>query len=149
MELLINNKRQNVDVEPSTSLLTTLRDYLDLTGSKYGCGEGVCGACTVLVDGVPTRSCITPVASLLNKQITTVEGLEQGGKLHPVQQAFLEVDVFQCAYCAPGMIMSSVALLEKTPDPTEEQITAFMNGNICRCGTYPRIVQAIRSVAST
>lgn len=149
MELNINNKRHNVDVEPSASLLTTLRDYLDLTGSKYGCGEGVCGACTVLVDGVPTRSCITPVSSLLHKQITTIEGLEKDGKLHPVQQAFLDVDAFQCAYCAPGMVMSSVALLEKYPDPTKEQITSFMNGNICRCGTYPRIVQAIESITST
>ena len=149
MELNVNNEMHTVDVEPSASLLTTLRDYLDLTGSKYGCGEGVCGACTVLVDGVPTRSCITPVSSLLHKRITTIEGLEHDGKLHPVQQAFLDVDVFQCAYCAPGMIMSAVALLEKNPDPTPGQINASMNGNICRCGTYPLIVRAIESVTST
>ena len=149
MELNINNERHNVDVEPSASLLTTLRDYLDLTGSKYGCGEGVCGACTVLVDGVPTRSCITPVSTLLHKKITTIEGLERDGKLHPVQQSFVDVDAFQCAYCAPGMIMSAVALLEKHPDPTEGQIKASMNGNICRCGTYPLIVHAIERVTST
>lgn len=149
MELNVNNKKHHVDVEPSASLLTTLRDYLDLTGSKYGCGEGVCGACTVLVDGVPTRSCITPVSSLLHKEITTIEGLEHDGKLHPVQQAFLDVDAFQCAYCAPGMIMSAVALLQKHNDPTPDQINASMNGNICRCGTYPLIVKAIESVTST
>jgi isoquinoline 1-oxidoreductase subunit alpha len=147
MELNINNEMRSVDVEPSASLLSTLRDYLDLTGSKYGCGEGVCGACTVLVDGVPTRSCITPVARLINKQITTIEGLEKDGKLHRVQDAFLEVDVFQCAYCASGMIMSSVALLENTPHPSDHQIRDFMNGNVCRCGTYPRIMEAIKNAA--
>lgn len=149
MELSINGKAYNVEAEPYTSLLTVLRDYLDLTGSKYGCGEGACGACTVLVDGVPTRSCITPVARLLNKDIITIEGLQENGKLHAVQEAFLDVDVFQCAYCASGMIMSSVALLEKTPDPSDEQIKDFMNGNVCRCGTYPRILEAIKRAAST
>lgn len=149
MELNINNKTYTVDVEPTASLLTALRDYLDLTGTKYGCGEGACGACTVLVDGQPTRSCITPLSSLMHKRITTIEGIAHNGKLHPVQQAFIDADAFQCAYCAPGMVMAAAALLEKNAEPTEEQIRNFMNGNICRCGTYPRIVRAIRSITTT
>jgi aerobic-type carbon monoxide dehydrogenase small subunit (CoxS/CutS family) len=149
MELNINNKTYSVDVEPTASLLTVLRDYLDLTGTKYGCGEGACGACTVLVDGQPTRSCITPISSLIHKRITTIEGLGSDGKLHPVQQAFIDNDAFQCAYCAPGMVMTAVALLQRYPNPTDEQIRNFMNGNICRCGTYPRIVRAIKSAQTT
>ncbi|HEY8512635.1 MAG TPA: (2Fe-2S)-binding protein [Cyclobacteriaceae bacterium] len=149
MELNINNKTYSVDVEPTASLLTVLRDYLDLTGAKYGCGEGACGACTVLVDGQPARSCITPISSLIHKRITTIEGLTSDGKLHPVQQAFIDNDAFQCAYCASGMVMTAVALLERYSSPTDEQIRNFMNGNICRCGTYPRIVRAIKSVKTT
>lgn len=147
MELLVNNKKYDVDLHPGESLLTVLRDRLDLTGSKYGCGEGSCGACTVLVDGKATRSCIIPAEQAAGKTITTVEGLQKNGKLHPVQQAFLNVDVFQCAYCAPGMIMSAVSLLEENPHPSPAQITQAMQGNICRCGTYPRIVEAIQEAS--
>ena len=138
-----------MDVDPATSLLTVLREYLDLTGSKYGCGEGACGACTVLLNGTPTRSCITSVKSAEQKEVVTIEGLEQNGKLHPVQEAFLKVDVFQCSYCASGMLMSAVALLKKNPSPDDKAIVDFMNGNVCRCGTYPRIVDAIKEAATT
>lgn len=147
MELLVNNKKYDVDLHPGESLLNVLRDRLDLTGSKYGCGEGSCGACTVLVNGKATRSCIIPAEQAAGKTITTVEGLQKNGKLHPVQQAFLNVDVFQCAYCAPGMIMSAVSLLEENPHPSPAQITQAMQGNICRCGTYPRIVEAIQEAS--
>ena len=147
IELRINSARHRVDVEPDRSLLSILRDDLDLTGAKYGCGEGQCGACTVLIDGKATRSCITAVSAAAGKQITTIEGLEKGGRLHPVQEAFLEVGALQCGYCTPGMIMSSVALLVKTPDPTADEISRLMEGNVCRCGTYPRIVDAISKAA--
>ena len=147
MELDVNNKKHHVEADPATSLLVALRDKLGLTGSKYGCGEGACGACKVLIDGTPTPSCITRIGGLENKKITTIEGLAQNGKLHPVQEAFLDVDVFQCAYCASGMIISSVALLEQHPSPDEKTITNYMNGHICRCGTYPRIVKAIKEAA--
>ena len=140
----VNGARHEVTAEPDTPLLTVLRDDLSLTGSKYGCGEGVCGACTVLIDGKPVRSCITPLSATAEKEITTIEGLEKNGNLHPVQQAFLQADPFQCAYCASGMIMSSVALLKSNPSPTESDIIKAMNGNICRCGTYPHIVKAIQ-----
>ena len=135
-------------VAGKASLLVVLRNYLDLTGSKYGCGEGACGACTVLIDGKATRSCITDAASVSGKKITTIEGLEQNGKLHPVQTAFLNADVFQCAYCAPGMIMSAVSLLQKNSNPSEQEIMKSMQGNICRCGTYPRIIQAIKEAST-
>ena len=124
-----------------------LRDRLELTGSKYGCGEGSCGACTVLIDGKGVRSCILPASNASGKAITTIEGLEKNGSLHPVQQAFLKVDVFQCAYCAPGMIMSAVSLLETNPHPSREEIVQAMQGNICRCGTYPRAVKAIQEAS--
>lgn len=148
MELLINNKTYTVDVAADESLLSVLRNKLSLTGSKYGCGEGACGACTVLINGVAARSCITRVSHAVGKKITTIEGLAQNGTLHPVQQACLEVDVFQCAYCAPGMIMSAVSLLTKNPKPSEQEITQSMQGNVCRCGTYPRIVSAIQKASS-
>jgi len=147
-ELHVNGARREVDADSQTSLLTVLRDQLDLTGSKYGCGEGQCGACTVLINGLPRRSCITPVGSAVEKQITTIEGLAQNGRLHPLQQAFLEEGALQCGYCTSGMIMSGIALLNKVPDPKEEEIARFMDGNICRCGTYPRIVAAIRRAAT-
>ena len=147
IELKINSARHRVDVDPDRSLLSVLRDDLDLTGAKYGCGEGQCGACTVLIDGKATRSCITPVSAVASKQITTIEGLEKGGRLHPLQQAFLEAGALQCGYCTPGMIMSGVALLARTPDPTAEEIIRLMEGNVCRCGTYPRIVAAIGKAA--
>ena len=148
MELQVNNKKYKVQVAGKESLLVVLRNYLDLTGSKYGCGEGACGACTVLIDGKATRSCITDAASVSGKKITTIEGLEQNGKLHPVQTAFLNADVFQCAYCAPGMIMSAVSLLQKNSNPSEQEIMKSMQGNICRCGTYPRIIQAIKEAST-
>ena len=142
--LNVNGKKLTVDVDPQTSLLSVLRNDLDMTGTKYGCGESQCGACTVLIDGQQTRSCITQVGRVANKQITTIEGLEKNGQLHPLQDAFLKADAMQCGYCTPGMIMSGVALLDKTPRPTREQIVQHMNGNICRCGTYLRIIAAIQ-----
>jgi isoquinoline 1-oxidoreductase alpha subunit len=148
-ELQVNGTKHRVDVGPDRNLLSVLRDELDLTGSKYGCGEGQCGACTVLVDGVPARSCITTVAAVAGKQITTIEGLEKKGRLHPLQEAFLEAGAMQCGYCTSGMIMSGVALLGKHPNPTEPQIIRFMEGNICRCGTYSRVVAAIGKAAKT
>jgi len=148
ISLLVNGVRHKVDSTPDQSLLSVLRENLNLTGSKYGCGEGQCGACTVLLDGKPVRSCRTSVGSAQNKKITTIEGLEQSGKLHPVQEAFLALEAFQCGYCTSGMILSAVALLANNPGPSEQEIVRFMNGNICRCGTYPRIVAAIQQAAS-
>jgi isoquinoline 1-oxidoreductase subunit alpha len=147
LELQVNGTRRRVVVDGERSLLSVLRDELDLTGAKYGCGEGQCGACTVLVDGRAVRSCLTQAASAEGKQITTVEGLERNGGLHPLQEAFLAVDAMQCGYCTAGMIMSGVGLLKKTPNPTDAEILRAMEGNICRCGTYPRIVAAIRQAA--
>jgi aerobic-type carbon monoxide dehydrogenase small subunit (CoxS/CutS family) len=144
MVILVNGARHEVTADPDVALLTILRDHLSLTGSKYGCGEGACGACTVLVNGNPTHSCITPVSTVTGKEITTIEGLEKDGKLHAVQEAFLTTDAFQCAYCASGMILSAVALLNRNPSPSEDAIVKAMNGNICRCGTYPFIVKAIK-----
>lgn len=149
MELNVNGKSVSVTPHKGESLLSVLRERLDLTGSKYGCGEGSCGACTVLVDGNATRSCITQASQVAGKSIMTIEGLAENGALHPVQKAFLKVDVFQCAYCAPGMVMSAVSLLKKHPQPTREQITQGMQGNICRCGTYPRIVDAINEASTS
>jgi aerobic-type carbon monoxide dehydrogenase small subunit (CoxS/CutS family) len=146
--LQINGRDQRVDVPPSEPLLTVLRTELGLTGAKYGCGEGQCGACTVLVDGQAVRSCVSPVSTVQGKRITTIEGLAAPGMLHPVQQAFAEQDAMQCGYCTAGMIMSAVALLSRQPDPTEDQIIRGMNGNICRCGSHPRIVDAIRKAAA-
>ncbi len=147
IRLTVNGKPYTVDVEPQTSLLSVLREQLDLTGSKYGCGEGQCGACTVLVDGKAQRSCITRVGTVSQKQITTIEGLANGEQLHPVQEAFLEAGAMQCGYCTSGMIMSAVALLQRNPLPKESEIIDFMDGNVCRCGTYSRIVSAIQKAA--
>jgi len=144
MVLNINGKRHEVTVDPDVALLTVLRDFIGLTGSKYGCGEGACGACTVLVNNKPSKSCITDVGSVTGKEVTTIEGLEINGKLHAVQQAFLTIDGFQCSYCASGMIMSAVSLLNSNPSPSEDAIIKAMNGNICRCGTYPYILKAIK-----
>ena len=143
----VNGRNYSIEASPQTSLLTVLRERLDLTGSKYGCGEGLCGACTVLIDGKAQRSCITRVSTVDQKRITTIEGLAQGERLHPVQQAFLDAGAMQCAYCTSGMIMSSVALLQQNPAPKESEIIEFMDGNVCRCGTYPRIVSAIQKAA--
>jgi len=149
MVLTINGQKREVTVDPDVELLSVLRDYLDLTGTKYGCGEGVCGACLVLVNGSPMPSCITPVSAVAGKEVTTIEGLEKDGQLHAVQQAFLSVDGFQCAYCASGMIISAVALLKNNPSPSEDAIVKAMNRNICRCGTYPYIVKAIQLASKT
>ena len=148
MVLNVNGVKHEVTVEPDVELLSVLRNNLDLTGSKYGCGEGVCGACTVLINGKALRSCITPVSSVVGKEIITIEGLEKNGKLHPVQEAFLKADPFQCSYCAPGMIMSAVALLKNNPSPSDDAIIKAMDGNICRCGTYPNIVSSIKLASS-
>jgi isoquinoline 1-oxidoreductase subunit alpha len=149
IRLTINGKSYTVDADPQTSLLSALREQLDLTGSKYGCGEGQCGACTVLIDGKAQRSCVTKVVAVSSKQITTIEGLASGDQLHPVQSAFLEADAMQCGYCTSGMIMSAVALLQRNPSPNESEIVNFMDGNVCRCGTYPRIVSAIQKAAKS
>ena len=146
-KLNVNGKTVSVNVDAGVSLLTVLRNHLGLTGSKYGCGEGQCGACTVLIDGVPRRSCITTVGVAAEKQITTIEGLEVDGRLHPLQQAFLDEDALQCGYCTPGMILSGAGLLRKIPNPSDKEIIEFMQGNVCRCGTYPRIVSAIKRAA--
>jgi aerobic-type carbon monoxide dehydrogenase small subunit (CoxS/CutS family) len=148
-ELEVNGTKHRIDTDADTSLLSVLREQLGLTGSKYGCGEGQCGACTVLIDGSPRRSCITSVGAVANKKIITIEGLESNGRLHPVQQAFLEVGALQCGYCTSGMVMSAVALLKANPDPSDKKIADFMEGNVCRCGTYPRIIAAIRRAAQT
>jgi aerobic-type carbon monoxide dehydrogenase small subunit (CoxS/CutS family) len=147
IEIVVNGVRHPVEAEPARTLLTVLRDELDLTGTKYGCGEGQCGACTVMIDGVATRSCQTGIAVAAGKRITTIEGLEQNGRLHPLQQAFLDVDAMQCGYCTAGMIMSSAALLAKNPQPSDADILQAMQGNVCRCGTYSRIVEAVKLAA--
>ncbi|MGH9450024.1 MAG: (2Fe-2S)-binding protein [Terriglobia bacterium] len=147
IDLRINGRRHAVNAGAETSLLHALREQIKLTGTKYGCGEGQCGACTVLIDGKPRRSCLTPVSAVAGREVTTIEGLEDEGRLHPVQQAFLDVQALQCGYCTPGMILSSVALLRANPDPSNAEILRFMQGNICRCGVYPRIVEAIHRAA--
>jgi aerobic-type carbon monoxide dehydrogenase small subunit (CoxS/CutS family) len=146
--LNVNGKKLTVNVDPQTSLLSVLRNDLDLTGTKYGCGEAQCGACTVLVDGQQMRSCVTPVGRVANKQITTIEGVEKDGQLHPLQEAFLKADAMQCGYCTPGMIMSGLALLNKNSRPTREEIVRHMDRNVCRCGTYLRIVAAVQMAAN-
>ena len=151
-ELEINGTRRHLDADSDRTLLSVLRDDLALTGAKYGCGEGQCAACTVLVDGTPTKSCLTKVGAVAGKRILTIEGLapsahpagQPEGKLHPVQEAFLEADAMQCGWCTPGMILGAVGLLARSPNPTAAEISSGMNGHICRCGTYPRIVHAIR-----
>jgi isoquinoline 1-oxidoreductase alpha subunit len=144
MVLDVNGVKHEVTADPDVDLLSVLRNNLELTGSKYGCGEGVCGTCTVLINGKPLRSCITPISSVVGKEIITIEGLEKNGNLHPVQESFLKADPFQCSYCASGMIMSAVALLKNNPSPSEDAIVKAMNGNICRCGAYPYIVNSIK-----
>ncbi|HEX6043089.1 MAG TPA: (2Fe-2S)-binding protein [Pyrinomonadaceae bacterium] len=147
--LSVNGKKLPLNVDSQTSLLSALRDYLNLTGTKYGCGESQCGACTVLVDGVATRSCVTPVGKVAGKQITTIEGLETNGQLHPLQQAFIEADAMQCGYCTSGMIMAGAGLLKNNPKPSREEIVKAMDRNLCRCGTYLRIVKAIEIASGT
>ena len=149
MELRINGAKWSVSAPPDSILLWVLRDELGLTGTKYGCGEGQCGACTVLLDGQPARSCQTLLRAVANKQITTIEGLARNGRLHPLQEAFVKEDAMQCGYCTAGMIMAGAGLLSRTPQPSDEQIVAAMQGNVCRCGTYPRIVAAVRMAAKS
>ncbi len=150
ISLNINGERREVDVDPQTPLLWVLRDTLGMTGTKYGCGISQCGACTVHVDGAATRTCVTPVATVADTEITTIEGLgaDAPGGLHPLQQAWLEDDVVQCGYCQSGQIMSAAELIATTPEPTEDDINTAMSGNICRCGTYGRIRCAIKKAAA-
>jgi aerobic-type carbon monoxide dehydrogenase small subunit (CoxS/CutS family) len=147
--LKVNGRELHVTASPGESLLSVLRDRLDLTGTKYGCGEGECAACTVLLDGKPIHSCITPVSTAANSSITTIEGLEKNGSLSPVQQAFVEEGALQCGYCTSGMVVRATALLRQTPHPTEDQIVAYMNTNICRCGVYPRIIAAVQRASQS
>lgn len=148
INLNVNGKTQTVDVDPNTPLLWVLREHLELTGTKFGCGIAQCGACTIHVDGNATRSCVLPVSSVENKEITTIEGLSNDGD-HPVQRAWLEHDVAQCGYCQTGQIMTAAALLKSNANPNDEEIEAAMNGNICRCATYLRIKAAIKTAASS
>jgi aerobic-type carbon monoxide dehydrogenase small subunit (CoxS/CutS family) len=146
-EIYVNGRNLRVNADTERTLLSVLRDDLALTGCKYGCGEGQCGACTVLLDGAPTRSCRTAVGDVGTSQVATVESLERNGRLHPVQEAFLKVDALQCGYCTSGMILAAVALLKKNSNPSRDEIVQAMNGQICRCGVYGRIVAAIQEAA--
>jgi len=148
IDLIVNGTRRRLEADPQRSLLTVLREDLDLTGAKYGCGEGQCGACTVLIEGQPRRSCLTRLGALAGKSVTTIEGLETGGQLHPLQQAFLDAGAMQCGYCTAGMIVAGASLLRRNPDPEEPEIRKALEGNVCRCGTYTRIVAAVRAAAA-
>ena len=143
----VNGRTHQIEGEAGDSLLSVLRYELGLTGSKYGCGEGYCGACTVLVDGQITRSCVTRIGAVAGKPISTIESIADGDRLHPVQEAFLEAEAFQCGYCTPGMVMATIGLLRTNANPTEQDIAKVMDRNVCRCGTYPRIVRAVRLAA--
>jgi aerobic-type carbon monoxide dehydrogenase small subunit (CoxS/CutS family) len=147
IRLSVNGKTRSVDTEPERPLLEVLREDLGLTGTKYGCGEGQCGACTVLLDGQPSFSCVTAVGAAEGRRIVTIEGLAEGGALHPVQQAFLEEGAVQCGYCTPGMVLRTVALLQNHPQPTDAQMVDGLNGNLCRCSDYRRIMAAVRRAA--
>jgi len=147
LTLKINNKNYTVDVDPKMPLLWAIREAVGLTGTKYGCGIAQCGACTVHLEGNPVRSCQLPVSSVANKNITTIEGLSENNE-HPVQQAWIEEQVPQCGYCQSGQIMAAVALLKKTPNPTDKDIDTAMQNHICRCGTYPRIRKAIKTASA-
>ena len=147
--LSVNGTSYDVDVDPDTPLLWVIREKLGLTGTKFGCGIALCGSCTVHLDGKPVRSCVTPVASATGRNITTIEGIASDGKLHPLQQAWIDLQVPQCGYCQSGQIMSAVALLNNTPSPTEQDIDSAMSGNICRCGMYSRIKKGIQRVANS
>lgn len=147
MQFEVNGARRQITTDPERPLLDVLREDLDLTGTKYGCGEGQCRACTVLLDGKPVTSCLTPVKMAEGKKVTTIEGIGNEARLHKVQQAFVEESAMQCGYCVPGMILRTVALLETTPKPTEDQIVNALNGNLCRCCGYPAILAAVRRAA--
>jgi isoquinoline 1-oxidoreductase subunit alpha len=148
IDLTVNGKRHRVDVDADTPLLWVVRENLGLPGTKYGCGMALCGACTVHLEGAPVRSCVTPVSAARGKRVTTIEGLPSGSQLHPVQEAWIEVDVPQCGYCQSGQVMSAAALLARRKEPTDADIDAAMSGNICRCGTYQRIRSAIKLAAA-
>jgi aerobic-type carbon monoxide dehydrogenase small subunit (CoxS/CutS family) len=147
LDLTVNGARRSLDVDPARSLLSVLRDDLELIGPKYGCGEGQCGACTVLLGDRAIRSCMTPVGRAASAPVTTIEGLERGGQLHPVQQAFLDENALQCGYCTPGMIISGVGLLASNASPGAGEIARALEGNVCRCGTHPRVIAAIQRAA--
>jgi aerobic carbon-monoxide dehydrogenase small subunit len=147
IRLTVNGRLRSVDTEPERPLLDVLREDLELTGTKYGCGEGQCRACTVLMDGKPIASCVTPAHMAQGRRIVTIEGLADGARLHPVQQAFLDEDAMQCGYCTPGMIMRTVSLLESNPKPTDAQIIEGLNGNLCRCSGYARVIAAVKRAA--
>ena len=147
IKLTVNGEPRTVTTDPQRPLLDVLREDLRLTGTKYGCGEGQCGACTVLIDGQRAQACQTTIAEAADHAVTTIEGLASGGRLHPVQEAFLAEGAIQCGYCTPGMVLSTVALLNKNPHPTDADIDSAMSGNLCRCGTYPRIRKAIHLAA--
>jgi aerobic-type carbon monoxide dehydrogenase small subunit (CoxS/CutS family) len=149
VELEVNGVKHQVTADPETSLLEVLREHVGLTGAKYGCGESQCGACTVLLGGQPVHSCVVTLADAIGQPVLTIEGLEKNGKLHPLQQAFIDHGAMQCGYCASGMIMAAVGFLATNPNPTEAQIAGHMSGNICRCGCYPRMVAAIKDAAQT
>jgi isoquinoline 1-oxidoreductase alpha subunit len=148
-QLTVNGESHAVEAAPNTPLLWVLRDNLSLTGTKFGCGMALCGACTVHLNGTAVRSCSTPVSTIGDKKVTTIEGLSSGEKLHPVQQAWMDENVPQCGYCQTGQIMSAVALIEKNPAPSDSEIEMAMSGNICRCGTYERIRKAIKRASNT
>ena len=147
IRFVLNGKKTELLVDPKDTLLWVLRNKLGLTGTKYGCGMGFCGACTVIINDEAVRSCTLPVSEVEGKKITTIEGLEQNGKLHPVQQAFVDHDALQCGYCTPGMVMNAVALLKKNPKPTRHDIINGMEDNLCRCAAHIRIIQAVESAA--
>lgn len=149
ISLVVNGEKRSLDVDSDTPLLWVLRDELNLKGTKFGCGAGLCGACTVHVDGTPTRACQTPVEAVNGQEITTIEGLSKNGELHPLQQTWVEHGVPQCGYCQSGQIMTAAHLLEQNPSPSEDDIVNAMAGNLCRCGTYHRIVEAVKSASST
>jgi aerobic-type carbon monoxide dehydrogenase small subunit (CoxS/CutS family) len=149
IDLIVNGQKRTVTTEPDRSLLDVLREDLGLTGTKFGCGEGQCAACTVLVNDQPTVACITPIGDMEGKSVLTIEGLANGPALHPVQQAFLAENAFQCGYCTPGMILATVALLRENPHPTDAQVVAHLNRHVCRCGGYTRILQAVHRAAAT
>jgi aerobic-type carbon monoxide dehydrogenase small subunit (CoxS/CutS family) len=147
LSFTVNRCAVTIDTDGARMLVWVLRSDLGLTGTKVGCGEGHCGACTVLVDGEAIRSCSLPVSEVADKEVTTIEGLEQDGKLHPIQEAFLDHHAFQCGYCTPGMILSAHALLRKNPRPSRQEVVTFLEGNLCRCGSHPRILDAVEAAA--
>lgn len=149
LELTVNGKKHSVETDRRRTLLELLREDFGLTGTKYGCGEGECGACTVLIDGKPVRSCLTPVSLVKNKEVQTIEGMACGGELHPVQQAFLDAGAMQCGYCVPGMIMAMIGLLKENSTPSHEEIVEALNGNLCRCCGYVRILDAVHRAAGS